>query len=239
MTMSIPPARSRPACLDHVSFGRFRPNAKNVIVSKRLEHCSSEKPVPAFSRNALAVPTTLLAAVLMLAGCGGGSVPTTYDLSAPRDFGRIGGSGVSLVVAQPTTVQALDSDRLIVKDSSGALSFLGGAQWADSVPKLVQTRLIQTFENGNRLGSVARPGERIVPDAQLNTDIRSFNIDTASGAAVVEITAKLVGDRSGKVQRARLFSARVPAAAGDGGAAAQALDRALSQVLIEIVRWAR
>ena len=86
---------------------------------------------------------------------------------------------------------------------------------------------------------MARPGERIVPDAQLNTDIRSFNIETASGAAVVEISAKLVGDRSGKVQRARLFSARVPANAGDGGAAAQALDRALSQVLVEIVRWAR
>jgi ABC-type uncharacterized transport system auxiliary subunit len=35
----------------------------------------------------------------------------------------IGGSRVPLVVAEPTTVQALDSDRIIVKDSSGALSF--------------------------------------------------------------------------------------------------------------------
>ena len=180
-----------------------------------------------------------LAGSLLLGGCGGGPTPTTYDLTAPRDVGRGGGSRVALVVAEPTTVQTLDSDRIIVKDSSGALSFAGGAQWADRVPKLVQTRLIQTFENGGRLASVARPGERIVPDAQLNTDIRSFNIDTASGAAVVEISAKLVGDRTGKVQRARLFAARVPASAGDGGLAAQALDRALSQVLIEIVRWAR
>lgn len=183
--------------------------------------------------------TALFAASLLLGGCGGGATPTTYDLSAPRDIGRVGGARSALVVAEPTTVQALDSDRVIVKDSSGALSFAGGAQWADRVPKLVQTRLIQTFENGGRLASVARPGERIVPDNQLNTDIRSFNIDTASGAAVVEITAKLVGDRTGKVQRARVFSARVPASAGDGGVAAQALDRALSQVLIEIVRWAR
>ena len=107
------------------------------------------------------------------------------------------------------------------------------------MPKLVQTRLVQTFENASRIGSVARPGERIVPDLQLNTDIRSFNIDAASGAAVVEITAKLVGDRTGQVQRARVFSARVPAGAVDGAGAVQALDRALSQVLIEIVRWAR
>ncbi|AMJ59171.1 ABC-type transport auxiliary lipoprotein family protein [Bosea sp. PAMC 26642] len=179
----------------------------------------------------------LFAGAVLLAGCSG-PTPTTYDLSAPRDFGRVGG-GAALVVAEPTTVQTLDSDRVIVKDSSGALSFAGGAQWADRVPKLVQTRLIQTFENGSRLGSVARPGERIVPELQLNTDIRAFNIDTATGSAVVEITAKLVGDRTGRVQRARLFTACVPATAGDGGAAAQALDRALSQVLVEIVRWVR
>ena len=196
-------------------------------------------PIPTSPlRSRLLAPSLVVASALLLAGCGGGSAPTTFDLSAPRDFGRIGGGGGVLIVAQPTAVQALDSDRLIVKDSSGALSFLGGAQWADRVPNLVQTRLIQTFENGSRIAAVGRPGERIVPDFQLNTDIRAFNIDAASGQAVVEITAKLIGDRTGKVQRAKLFSARVPAGA-DGAGAAQALDQALSQVLIQIARWAR
>lgn len=194
--------------------------------------------LPPLLRGRLCALSLAAAGSLLLAGCGGGSAPTTYDLSAPRDFGRIGGGGGVLIVAQPTAVQALDSDRLIVKDSSGALSFLGGAQWADRVPNLVQTRLIQTFENGSRIAAVGRPGERIVPDFQLNTDIRAFNIDAASGQAVVEITAKLIGDRTGKVQRAKLFSARVPAGA-EGAGAAQSLDQALSQVLIEIARWAR
>lgn len=194
--------------------------------------------LPLLPRGRLRALSFAVAGALLLAGCGGGSAPTTYDLSAPRDFGRIGGGGGVLIVAQPTAVQALDSDRLIVKDSSGALSFLGGAQWADRVPNLVQTRLIQTFENGSRIAAVGRPGERIVPDFQLNTDIRAFNIDAASGQAVVEITAKLIGDRTGKVQRAKLFSARVPAGA-EGAGAAQALDQALSQVLIQIARWAR
>ncbi|MCP4562096.1 MAG: ABC transporter [Bosea sp.] len=195
-------------------------------------------PILPLLRGRLRALSLAAAGSLLLAGCGGGSAPTTYDLSAPRDFGRIGGGGGVLIVAQPTAVQALDSDRLIVKDSSGALSFLGGAQWADRVPNLVQTRLIQTFENGSRIAAVGRPGERIVPDFQLNTDIRAFNIDAASGQAVVEITAKLIGDRTGKVQRAKLFSARVPAGA-EGAGAAQALDQALSQVLIQIARWAR
>ncbi|WP_291547982.1 ABC-type transport auxiliary lipoprotein family protein [Bosea sp. (in: a-proteobacteria)] len=181
----------------------------------------------------------VLAASLLLAGCGGGAAPTTFDLTAPSGFGRLSGSGATLVVARPTTVQAFDSDRVIVKDSSGALSFVGGAQWADTVPALVQTRLIQTFENAGRIASVSSPDQRVTPTAQLLTDIRSFNIDAASGAAVVEITAKIVGDASGKIQRAKLFTARVPAGAIDGAGATQALNAALSQVLIEIVRWAR
>ena len=99
-----------------------------------------------------------LATALLLAGCGGGSVPTTFDLSAPQNVGRVGGSRATLMVQEPTTVQALDSDRVIVRDSAGALSFVGGAQWADRVPKLVQVRLIQTFENAGRVGSVSAPG---------------------------------------------------------------------------------
>ncbi|MGO4674817.1 ABC-type transport auxiliary lipoprotein family protein [Bosea sp. 2YAB26] len=191
-------------------------------------------PEPGFTPIAALV----LAVSLTLSGCSGGATPTTYDLSAPRDFGRVGGARAALVINEPTTVQTLDSDRMIVRDSAGALSFLGGTQWADRVPKLVQIRLLQTFENGSRIASVSLPGERIVPDFQLNTDIRSFNIDAATNSAVVEITAKLVGDRTGHIQRAKLFSARVPVGAVDGAAAARALDQALSKVLIDIVRWA-
>lgn len=131
-----------------------------------------------------------LAISLSVAGCGGGAIPTTFDLSAPGDFGKLKGTRAAVVVNEPTTVQALDSDRVIVEDSSGALTFLGGAQWAHRVPKLVQTRLIQTIENGSRIASVSRPGERIVPDYQLNTDIRAFNIEAASRSAIVEISAK-------------------------------------------------
>lgn len=185
-----------------------------------------------------AVAASAVACALLMAGCSG-PTPTTYDLTAPSGFGKVGGPRSAMVVAQPTTVQAIDSDRVIVKDSTGALSFVGGAQWADRVPALVQTRLVQTFENAGRIAWIARPGDRITPDVQLNTDIRAFNIDTASGTAVVEITAKIVGDRTGEIRRARVFTARVPASASDGAAAAQALDQALSQVLIDIVRWAR
>jgi hypothetical protein len=39
---------------DHVAAERFRPVAKNVIFNRKLEHGLREKPVPTFSRHALA-----------------------------------------------------------------------------------------------------------------------------------------------------------------------------------------
>jgi cholesterol transport system auxiliary component len=201
---------------------------------------SANEFAPAFPRQISPVMRHILAVALMmsLAACGGGSVPTTFDLSAPNPGPTSSGGRSYIVVAEPTTVQALDSDRIIVKDSAGAISFLGTAQWADRVPKLVQTRLIQTFENASRLGRVGRPGDRIVSDLLLNTDIRSFTVELGLGEAVVEATVKLVNDKTGRVRAAKLFVARVPLGKIDGPAAAQAMDVALSRVLVDIVRWA-
>lgn len=172
----------------------------------------------------------------LLAACSS-APPATFDLTAPRTGTRGGSGSAQIVVAEPITVQVLESDRIIVKDKSGAVSFLGNGQWADRLPRLIQARLIQTFENASRLKAVSRPGDRIVADYQLNTDIRAFQIDAGTGEAVVEISAKLVSDQAGRIVNARIFSARVPVASIDAATAAQALDRALSTVLVDVVRW--
>jgi cholesterol transport system auxiliary component len=192
-------------------------------------------PVTRLTRRGL----VLGASAWLVAACSGGSAPTTYDLTAPRGVASSGRGGSYLAVSEPTTTQALDSERIIVRDAAGSISYLGGAQWADRLTRLVQTRVIQTFENAGRIGRVGRPGDRIVADWQLNLDIRAMTIDAGTGEAVVEITAKIVNDRTGRVAGAKLFTARQPASAIEGGAAARALDTALSQVMLDMVRWAR
>jgi cholesterol transport system auxiliary component len=169
--------------------------------------------------------------------CMSGLAPTTFDLSAPHG-GRGGGGPGQIVVSEPTAVQPVEGERIIVKDAAGAVSFVGGGQWADRLPRLVQARLIQTFENSSRLRAVSRPGDRVAADYLLNTEIRVFQILAPSGEAVVEISARLVNDRSGRIVGGRVFSARAPIAALDAANAAQALDSALSSVLLDIVRWA-
>lgn len=173
---------------------------------------------------------------MALAGCSGQPERTTFDLTAPANVGPMSGLRAQLVVNEPTTVQALDSDRILVREGA-ALSYLRDAQWADRLPKLFQARLIQTFENASRLGRVGRPGDRVIPDLALNADIRSFGIETETNQAVVEVTVRIISDRTGKVAAARGFAARVPVSSINGPLAAQALDAAMSQVLRDIVRW--
>lgn len=174
---------------------------------------------------------------LLLAGCGGGAPTETFDLSAAREMKRGMVSG-QLVVAEPTGLQFYDSDRIVVRDGA-AISYLRGAQWSDRLPKLVQARLIQSFENVMRSGAVGRTGERIAADRQINIEIRAFEINAGSREAVVELSAKLLAEPSGRIKASRIASARVPVGAIDGSAAATALDQALTQAMVQIVTWVR
>ncbi|WP_232630401.1 ABC-type transport auxiliary lipoprotein family protein [Methylobacterium sp. Leaf118] len=194
---------------------------------------------PALSGRGLpkAVAIPCLLALTALGGCGGGATPLTFDLAALPPQGRPVVSARSVVVLEPVGLQPMEADRIIVRERGGSLSFLGGGQWADRLPRLVQTRIIQSLENTGRLRSVSRPGDKVPADFQLVSEIRAFDIDSASGEAVVDLSAKLIADGTGRVANARIFTARVPIQKVDAQNAAVGLDTALGQVLADLVRW--
>jgi cholesterol transport system auxiliary component len=188
------------------------------------------------SRRAFTSALTCAALAALAGACSSSSAVPNYDLTAPRQV-RAGGAVGQIVVAEPAAVQPLESDRIIVKDAAGAVSAVGGGQWADRLPRLVQSRLIQTFENSSGLKAVGRPGDRATPDFLLNSELRAFQIDATTGQAVVEMSVKLTDDRSGRMVTTRIFSGRVPVGTVDAANGARALDRALSIVLLDIVRY--
>ena len=193
-------------------------------------------------RRPAAPVLALVAASLALAGCGrllaGPPPPATYDLTAPDRLPRSGGGGGNLVVAEPVAVSVLDGQRVVVKPSAGEVTYLPDAQWSDRLPKLVQAKIIEAYENANRLRSVGRPGDRLSVDYQLVSELRAFEIRAGSNEAVVELTAKIVDDKTGKIVAAQVFTGREPVAgAVQGAAAARALDAALAQVLRGLVSW--
>ena len=185
------------------------------------------------ARRALAVLCLLLA----LAACSGGSPSATFDLSALPAGAPLRASPRQLVVAEPVATQALNSDRIVVRPTQSEIANLAGAQWADRLPRLVQTRLIQSFENTRAVRLVGRPGDRLAADRTLETEIRAFELNVQGSEAVVEINAKLLDDRSGRLIVVQVFSARVPASGSSGAAASAALDAALSQVMRAIAIW--
>ena len=180
--------------------------------------------------------TAMAASLTILAACGG-SAPATFDLTAPTERIVAHARG-QLAVAEPVTTSAIDSERIVIRTGPESLAYLTGAQWSDRVPRLVQTRLIQTFENGH-VKAVGRAGDRLTADRVLTSEIRRFEIDVTTNEAVVEISAKILADSSGRVAAARIFTTRAPGSAGDGAAAAHALDSALGDALRQIVAWAR
>ncbi len=193
--------------------------------------------LPRPSRRSLTSILSCVGIAALAAACSSSSAVTNYDLTAPRQV-RAGSSAVGqIVVAELAAVQPLESDRIVVREASGAVSSVPGGQWADRLPRLVQSRLIQTFENSSGLRAVSRPGSGVTPDFQLTGELRAFQIDAASGQAVVEMSVKLVNDRSGRIATTRIFSGRVPVGTIDAANAAQALDRALAIVLRDIVRY--
>ena len=177
------------------------------------------------------------AGALGLAACGGGAPSATFDLSALPPGGTLRGSARQLVVAEPVAGQALDSDRIVIRPAEGEIAYLSGAQWADRLPRLVQTRLIQSFENTRTVKLVGRPGDRLAADRTLETEIRAFEINVRSGEAVVEITAKLLDDRSGRLVATQVFGLRAPSGGTGGRAATAALDGVLAQVMRAIAVW--
>ena len=188
------------------------------------------------SRRSFTSTLSCVGLAALVAACSSSAAVTNYDLTAPRQV-RAGSSALGqIVVAEPAAVQPLESDRIVVREASGAVSSVPGGQWADRLPRLVQSRLIQTFENSTGLKAVSRPGSGVTPDFQLTGELRAFQIDASANQAVVEMSVKLVS-QNGRIATTRVFSSRVPVGTIDAASAAQALDRALSNVLVSIVRY--
>jgi cholesterol transport system auxiliary component len=174
-----------------------------------------------------------LAGLSLLAACSSAPL-TTYDLTpAAGGFAARAGRG-QLAVLQPEAILPANSDRIVVRSDPQSVAYLTGAQWADRLPSLVQSRIIESFQNAHLLREVGRPG--MLADFSLQTGIRRFELDAAQSAAIVEISAQILS-QGGRIIAARLFSDNVPVASQDPGVVAAALDAALAQVMRDIVIW--
>ncbi|MHC2361265.1 ABC-type transport auxiliary lipoprotein family protein [Rhizobium leguminosarum] len=181
----------------------------------------------------IALPLT----ALILSGCGTAAKNDTYDLPAAVDGSGPAAKSRQILIASPTALRSLDSEQIVIRVSPSEIQYLSKAQWGDKLPRIVQSKLVEAFENSGKLGGVGMPGQGLAIDYQIVTDIRSFEIDASNGnQAVVEISAKILNDRNGSVRTQKVFRAMAPAG-GDNNGFVKGLDRAFSTVASEIVSW--
>ncbi len=195
------------------------------------------RPVASVSRRRLVFGALWTGLAAPLGACGGGASIATFDLSPIPGPAAPGGRRGQLLILEPVATAPLDSDRVIVRPTPDTVATLKGAQWSDNLTRLVQTRLLESFENSHFLQAVGRPGTGLDARYALNTEIRRFDIDVGAGEAVVELSAKVILVGAGQIVAARVFSARAPGSAADGAAAATALDLALGRAMRDLVAW--
>ena len=177
----------------------------------------------------------ILSAGLLIAACGG-SAPETFDLSA-ASVPEAHKLRAQIAIREPVTSLDLDSQRILVRTSPETVAYLTGAQWADRLPTLIQTRLVQTFQNAHLLDSVGRAGAGFSSNFSLELDVRAFELDAKRVQGVVDIAAKIVDDRGGRIVASRIFRMEAPSAGTSGVQASVALNTALSAVMTQIVAF--
>ncbi len=170
----------------------------------------------------------------------GGGTPAqkiTYDLRAPQDLGPAGKTlSEQLAIPEPTAVAMLQTQRMLfspVKDYPGFAEFL----WADSIPKLLQARLIDSFENYDITHAPLRGTDVGQADYQLLIDVRRFRIAT-EGNPVIEIglSARIV-DKNGKVIASRLLETSEKLDRIEPAAAVEAFNAAFARIAKELIGW--
>ena len=179
----------------------------------------------------------IVAGLERLTGGGKKGPVTTYDLSALRSFPPLEKAvQAQLVVPEPGAPIALDTQRIVPRATGAEAASFADAQWSDTIPKLVQAKIIQALDNSGYLGAVSRPMDGLAADYQLLIDIRAFQIAGREEAAEVELGAKVLGN-SGRIVAGKVFAAKVSPASADAPAAVAALDEAFGKATVELAVW--
>ncbi len=171
----------------------------------------------------------------------GGGAPTrkvTYDLHAVRDFSSIAKKalGATLAIPEPTAVAMLDTQRFLFSPPEEQPDF-ADAMWAESIPKLVQARLIESFENYDMTHAPLRASDEDAADYRLVLDIRRFQIAADAGPrADIGLSARIL-DKDGKVTAARLFETTQQFDKLDPKAASAAFNEAFGRIAEELIGW--
>ncbi|HEX6979461.1 MAG TPA: ABC-type transport auxiliary lipoprotein family protein [Alphaproteobacteria bacterium] len=186
----------------------------------------------------------LLMAVLLLGACqlpGGGAPPNLYTLTPKSTFTPdLPELNRQLVVERPIASAGLSTSRIALQRSPVSLEYYANANWTDTAPAMVQTLLIESFENSGRIISVARESATLRPDLILRPELREFQAEyDGSGPPLVRvrINARLIRMPDRVIVGGHTAEQTVRAGGTDLESIVFAFDEALGSVIRRVVEW--
>ena len=189
------------------------------------------------------VPSVL---ILTLAGCsgllGGGGPAHLYRLTPKSTYPpNLPHRSVQLLINEPLAPAGLDKSRIALSRSPVSIDYFADSEWTDRAPLLVQTAILQSFENSRAVTAIDRESVGLRADFILKTELRHFEAvyDSSEGPPEiwVAVNLRLVNPSSREVVAQTSFERRRRASANDVPSVVSAFDEALGGVMKDIVVW--
>jgi len=189
------------------------------------------------------VPSVL---ILALAGCsglfGGGAPANLYRVAPKSSFPlNLPHRSVQLLIDVPLSPAGLDSSRIALTRSPVSIDYFADSEWTERAPLLVQTALLESFENSRAINAIDRESVGLDADFILKTEIRHFEaVYDSPGAAPeiwVSIHVRLVKPSARDIVAQTAFERRQRASTNDVPSIVWAFDEALGSVMKDIVVW--
>ena len=146
--------------------------------------------------------------------------PALFRLSPkstyPDDLPKV---RAQIVVDEPTAGASVNTDRIAIRPHPLKVEYFPEARWVDRAPLMVQSLLLESFENADEGLSVGRRATGIAADYTLLTDLREFQAealtpspegadDKAPVQVHVRLNFKLVVEPQGEIVASRTFARR-------------------------------
>ena len=183
-------------------------------------------------------------AVLALGACalpGGGEPPNLYTLTPKNTFAAdLPRVDWQLIVETPIAAAGLNTSRIALQRSPVTLEYYANANWTDVAPLMVQTLLIESFENSGKIVAVSRESTTLRADYLLKTELREFQAEydqSGPPRARVRINAKLARMPDRAIIASHTVERTIRAEGNDLPAIAVAFDEALGSTMRRIVEW--
>jgi len=208
---------------------------------------SAFAPAPGRRGRQVLLRALALAMTVLLAGCGslipgGGPPPQLYRLTPKSTFpDQLPTVHSQLVIDEPLASGGLDTTRIALRPNQTEMQYYAGARWTARAPSMIQTLLVESFENSGHIVAVGRQVIGLRSDYNLLTELREFQADYYRGGATpdvwVRINAKIVRQPRQNIIASKSFERTVQAKGTDLPSVIEAFDESLGKVLKRIVDW--